>query len=44
MNMQEAAEQKFGVERASELRPEIEGLVADLEKLRTAKLDIDDEP
>lgn len=44
MNLQEIAEEKFGKERAEELRFEIEQLAAEIEKLRSVPLDIDDEP
>ena len=44
MNFQQAAEEKFGKERAEELRPEIEQLQADIDKLRSMPLDFDDEP
>jgi hypothetical protein len=38
------AEEKFGKERAEELRSEIEQLRADIDKLRSVPLDFDDEP
>jgi hypothetical protein len=38
------AEQKFGKERAEELRDDLEQLAADLEKLRAAPVEIDDAP
>jgi len=38
------AEEKFGKERAEELRSEIEQLRADIEKLRSMTLELDDEP
>jgi prefoldin subunit 5 len=38
------AEEKFGKERAEELRSEIEQLRADIEKLRSMALELDDEP
>jgi hypothetical protein len=44
MNFQQAAEEKFGKERAEELRPEIEQVHADIDKLRSLPLDFDDEP
>ena len=44
MNFQQMAEEKFGKERAEELRSEIEQLRADLEKLRSMALELDDEP
>jgi cell division protein FtsB len=40
----ETAEQKFGKQRADELRADIEQLAADLEKLRAVPLDIEDAP
>ena len=44
MNFQQMAEEKFGQERAEELRSDIEQLRADIEKLRSVPLDFDDEP
>jgi hypothetical protein len=44
MNLQEAAEEKFGKDRAGELRFEVEQLAVEIEKLRSVPLDIDDEP
>ena len=44
MNFQEAAEEKFGPERAEQLRSEVEQLEADIEKLRSVPLEFDDEP
>ena len=44
MNFQQMAEEKFGKERAEELRSDIEQLRADIEKLRSVPLDFDDEP
>jgi len=44
MNLQERAEEKFGKTRAEELHSEIEQLSADIEKLRSILMDIDDEP
>jgi hypothetical protein len=38
------AESKFGKERADELRSEIEQLQAEIEKLLSVPLNIDDEP
>jgi hypothetical protein len=38
------AENKFGKERAEELRSEIEQLQAEIEKLLSVPLNIDDEP
>jgi hypothetical protein len=42
----ETAEEKFGKERAEELRADIEQLAADLKKLRAAAaaLDVEDAP
>jgi hypothetical protein len=40
----DTAEEKFGKERAEELRPDIEQLVSDLEKLRSVPLDVEDAP
>ena len=44
MDLQEKAVEKFGEDRASELRVEIDQLAADLEKLRAARIEVDDEP
>lgn len=44
MNFQQMAEEKFGNERAEELRSEIEQLRLDIDKLRSVPLDFDDEP
>jgi hypothetical protein len=44
MNLQQAAEEKFGRERAEELRLEIGKLAAEIEKLRSVPLDLEDEP
>ena len=44
MTLQQTAKEKFGKERAEQLRSEIEQLAADIEKLRSADVDIDDEP
>jgi hypothetical protein len=38
------AEEKFGKERAEQLRSEIEQLAAEIEKLRSIPLDTGDEP
>jgi len=38
------AEEKFGKQRADELRPDIEQIAADLVELTTAKVEFDDEP
>jgi hypothetical protein len=38
------AEEKFGKERAEQLRKELEQLAADIEKLRSVALDVDDAP
>ena len=38
------AEEKFGNQRAHELRPEIEQIAADLRELAAAKIEFDDEP
>ena len=38
------AEEKFGKRRADQLRDEIDQLVAEIEKLRSVPLDIEDEP
>jgi hypothetical protein len=43
-NLEQQAEDKFGKERAAELASEIEQLVAEIERLRSAQLDLDDEP
>ena len=44
MNLQQIAEEKLGKERAGQLASEILQLAAELEKLRSTDLDIDDEP
>ena len=44
MDLEEKAVQKFGEDRASELTSEIDLLAADLEKLRSFPLDVNDEP
>ena len=44
MNIQQTAEEKFGKERAAELRSEIEQLAEELESLRSAAVDFDDGP
>jgi hypothetical protein len=44
MNLQQTAEEKFGKERAEELRSEIQELTAEIEKLRAATVDINDKP
>jgi hypothetical protein len=44
VNFQQMAEEKFGKERAEELRSEIEQLRVDIEKLRSMALEFDDEP
>jgi len=44
MNLQQTAEEKFGLQRAEELRSEIVALAQDVEKLRSAVVEIDDEP
>ena len=44
MNPQETAEQKLGKARAEELRSDIEQLAADLQKLRSTPLELEDEP
>ena len=38
------AEEKFGKERAEQLRSDIEQAAGDLEKLRAIPVEIDDEP
>ena len=38
------AEEKFGKQRAEELRVEIEQLAAEIEKLHAIPLEVDDEP
>ena len=38
------AEEKFGKERAEQLRAEIEALAADIEQIRAFEVEIDDEP
>ena len=38
------AEEKFGKERAEELRPDLEQLVADLQKLHSVTVEPDDHP
>ena len=38
------AEEKFGTERAEQLRRELDQLAADLEQLRSVPLDTDDAP
>jgi hypothetical protein len=43
-NLGQQAEDKFGKERAAELASELEQLVAEIEKIRSAHLDLDDEP
>jgi hypothetical protein len=43
MNFQEAVE-KFGKDRAEEIRLEIEQLIAEIDKLRSVPLDFPDEP
>jgi len=44
MTFQQAAEEKFGKDRAEELRLEIEQLAAEIETLRSIPLDLEDEP
>jgi hypothetical protein len=44
MNLQQAAEEKFGRDRAEELRLEIGQLAVEIEKLRSVPLDLEDEP
>ena len=44
MNFTKSAEEKFGQDRADELRPELEQLASEIEKLRSVRLDIEDEP
>ena len=44
MDAFKTAEEKFGPERAEQLRRELEQLDADLEKLRSIPLNIDDAP
>ena len=44
MNLQEIAEQKLGKARAEELRSDIEQLAAELEQLRSAPVEVEDEP
>ena len=44
MDSFKTAEEKFGKERAEQLRSEIEQLAAELQKLRSAALDLEDEP
>ena len=44
MDLMKKAEDQFGKDRAEELRPEIEQLASELEKLRSVSLQIDDEP
>ena len=43
MNLQQTAEEKFGRERAEQLRPDLEQLALDLEKLRSIESDVSDE-
>jgi hypothetical protein len=38
------AEEKFGKQRAEELRPDIEQIAADLSDLAAASVEFDDEP
>jgi hypothetical protein len=44
MDLFKTAEEKFGTERAEELRSEIEQLEAEIQKLFSVPLNIDDEP
>jgi hypothetical protein len=44
MNFRQIAEERLGKERAEELRSEIEQLAAEIERLHSPTLDIDDEP
>ena len=44
MSLQQKAEEEFGGERAAQLRAEVEQLATDIERLRSAALDTDDEP
>jgi hypothetical protein len=38
------AEEKFGTERARQLRPDIEQIAVDLKELSAATIEFDDEP
>ena len=38
------AEEKFGKDRATQLRSEIEQASSDIEKLRAAEVEVEDEP
>ena len=44
MNLQEIAEQRLGKDRAEELRSDIGQLAAELEQLRSAPVEVEDEP
>jgi hypothetical protein len=44
MDLQKLAIEKFGADRAEELRQDIQLVAEDLEKLRTVEIGLDDEP
>lgn len=44
MDLMKLAEEKLGKVRAEELRPDLEQLASDLEKLRSASVDVEDAP
>jgi hypothetical protein len=44
MDLQKFAEQKFGKQRAEELREDIQQVEDDLERLRSVPLELEDEP
>jgi hypothetical protein len=44
MDLGKKAEDKFGKDRAEELRSELDQLAAELDRLRSASVDLDDAP
>jgi len=44
MDLQQTAQDKFGVDRAAELRSDLEQLADDLQKLRSTPAEPEDEP
>jgi hypothetical protein len=44
MNLQQTALDKFGKDRAEEIRSDLEQLADDIRKLRSTPVELDDEP
>jgi len=44
MNFQQTAQDKFGKDRAEDIRSDLEQLADDIRKLRSTPVELDDEP